>query len=72
MAREVAARIALLWLGMVPAASSAAGLVPSPFFTAATSAAEDEDAASGTWLVQITLRQGSVSRVFEAVLVYGP
>jgi hypothetical protein len=43
-----------------------------PNETGTTSAAEDEDAASGTWLVQITLRRGSESRVFEATLAYGP
>lgn len=34
--------------------------------------AEGDDAESGSWVVRVTLRQGSESRTFEATLVYGP
>ena len=40
--------------------------------SSADAPAEDEDAKSGAWSVQVTLRQGSETRTFEATLVYGP
>ena len=34
--------------------------------------ADNEDVESGSWTVQITLRQGSETRTFAATLLYGP
>ena len=33
---------------------------------------DDEDAESGSWSVQVTVRKGGDTRTFEATLVYGP
>lgn len=34
--------------------------------------AADEGTESGSWTVRITLRRGADTRIFEAILVYGP